>query len=634
MEATTAGRLAGAATVPRERVAALVMRYFLTSTAILLVAGLLGFLMRQSQADLARLEDNAFYAIMTAHGLGAFVAWAGFAVMGFGYWVLSSVDFEMRPLGYKLAEAVYWLMIAGTVGIIVTTLVFGFGGSWVFLYPLPFEASGRWSDATAGVFSFSVLLVGVAIIVWCVAILHTVVGPSLQSERKGTADRIAAAMGLGILWPRRFGADKVPYAVIPLTVIALDMIVATLPLAALLVAQVYQAFDSSFGVDPLLAKNALWFFGHPVVYLLLFPAVAIYYLLMPRYAGRDLIAGKAIAVAWLLGVIVNVIIWAHHVYLDYPEGTAQAAINVAMQPLTFSITVVSALSIYSLSATMWRSQFAWTPASKFLVAGLFGWLTAGLSGVVNATIALDVDVHNTLWIVGHFHHMAFLNIGLVIFAAAYAFVPEITGRRWYSSRLADWHLWMTVIGGYAAFVPWLIQGLTGAPRRFALLPEVWDPWTIAALPGVLVMGVGQLVFVWNLARTMRGFERPDDERSPLVDSRQLGLASVCAVCIAVPLFAVGIDRRDTGLGTDVQPAPTGPAQLFASSCGGCHVLEAAGTTGAVGPSLDELKPDQARVLKAIDQGGAGSGAMPADIISGEDARQVAAYVARSVGGGP
>ena len=105
-----------------------------------------------------------------------------------------------------------------------------------------------------------------------------------------------------------------------------------------------QSLSPSVHVDPLLAKNVLWFFGHPVVYLLLFPSVAIYYLLVPRFAGRPLVAGNIIAVAWAIAVIANVIIWAHHIYLDYPADSPQAAINVTMEPLTFSVTIVSALS--------------------------------------------------------------------------------------------------------------------------------------------------------------------------------------------------------------------------------------------------------------------------------------------------
>ena len=222
-----------------------------------------------------------------------------------------------------------------------------------------------------------------------------------------------------------------PYAVIPLTVIAIDMIIATLPLAVLLVEMIVQSFAPSVSVDPLLAKNVLWWFGHPVVYLLLFPAVAIYYLLVPRFAGRPLVAGNIIAVGWTIAVIANVMVWAHHIYLDYPNGI-QAAINTAMEPLTFALTIVSALSLYSLFLTIFRSRWTWNAGHDGAVPRP-GELAAGrASGVVNATIAFDAFVHNTLWIVGHFHHMALLNIGIVIFGALYAFLPDLTGRPLYS----------------------------------------------------------------------------------------------------------------------------------------------------------------------------------------------------------
>jgi len=93
------------------------------------------------------------------------------------------------------------------------------------------------------------------------------------------------------------------------------------------------------------------------VYLLLFPAVAIYYYVIPRIAGRPLVAGKVIAMSWAIAVVVNVVIWAHHVYLDYPEGSPQAAINTLMQPLTFAIVIPSALSLYSLAFTIYRSSW-------------------------------------------------------------------------------------------------------------------------------------------------------------------------------------------------------------------------------------------------------------------------------------
>ena len=166
-------------------------------------------------------------------------------------------------------------------------------------------------------------------------------------------------------------------------------------------------------VDPLLAKNVLWWFGHPVVYLLLFPAVALYYLSCRGSPGAPLVAGNIIAVGWAIAVIANVIVWAHHIYIDYPSGSPQAALNTAMQPLTFSVTIVSALSLYSLFFTMYRSSFRGTPRRPRSSSASSAGCSPGLSGVVNATIAFDEVVHNTLWIVGHFHQMALLNIGLV-----------------------------------------------------------------------------------------------------------------------------------------------------------------------------------------------------------------------------
>ena len=633
--------------VAEERVAGLVKRYVYAATAVLFVSGALGVVMRESQADIFRVGDNVFYAMMTAHGLGTFIAWAAFAVMGLGFWVLSSSGMRMRPWGYRLADWCWWTTIIGTAGIVITTLFMGFGGSWVFLYPLPFFSADEWGDAATGIFSASVLLVGVGILAWCAAILHTVVGPD-NPGRGNVFDRFAVAIGAGILRKRLLVSPErqIPYAVIPLAVIAIDMIIATLPLAALLVIQIAESIDSSITIDPLLAKNFLWFFGHPVVYLLLFPAVAAYYLLIPRYAKRPLAAANVIAIAWLIGVVANVVIWAHHIYLDYPQDSFQSVLNVAMEPLTFSITLVSALSLYSLTVTIWRSDFEWTPASKFLVAGLIGWFTAGLSGVINATIALDVNVHNTLWIVGHFHHMALLNIGLAIFGIVYAFLPELTGREWYSRKLADWHLWLVLIGGYGNSILWYIQGLTGAPRRYSVLPDSWEPLSVAGVPFTLMVAVGMLVFAWNLVQTLRGRRREHDDRPFLLDGRQVSLAgSTLAVAIVAPMLVVAIKKLpDSGpvappapaTQKPTKPLPSGPGkELFVQNCGSCHTLAAAETTGTVGPNLDTTAAlTEERVVSAIEKGGLGSGQMPANLVQGTDAQQVAEFVVAASGSSP
>ena len=641
----------------RHVAARLTLQYVLASTAIFMASGLLGVLMRDSQANLGRLHPNFFYAIMTAHGLGAFVGWAGFAVMGLSWWVLASLGFPIRGLGLWLARAAWWLMVLGVAGILITTLLMNFGASWVFLYPLPVHGAGQWGKWASALFSFSALLAGLAIVTWCLGILHTILGEALHASSRNVFNRFGVAIGFGYLWPRRFAAKRaVPYPVIPLAVIGLDMIIATLPLAVLLVIQMIQAFSPGVSVDPLLAKNILWWFGHPVVYLLLFPAAALYYWLIPRYAGRPLVAGNVIAISWTIAVIANVFVFAHHIYLDYPQNSIQGGINTAMQPITFALVLPSALSLYSLAFTIYRSKFRWTPASTALFLGLVGWLLAGLSGIVNATIALDVAVHNTLWIVGHFHHMALLNIGLAIFGATYALLPELTGKALYSERLAWWHVWLTFTSGMTFFGLWLVQGLNGAPRRFAELPHRYDTLTQVSIPFVMVLALAQLLFFWNVVQTVRGKggAAAFDERGiPVAAARVSRGLSAPVFEAAVVLVALALAGIAGGAGYVIGHAGAGATQtvtvgstptttpaagggsaaagakVFAAiGCGSCHTLATAGASGTVGPVLDGLPLTTTLVVDRVTHG---KGGMPpfAARLSKQQIDDVAAYVVAS-----
>ena len=401
----------------------------------------------------------------------------------------------------------------------------------------------------------------------------------------------------------------------------------------------------------LLAKNILWWFGHPVVYLLLFPAVAVYYWLIPRYAGRELVAGHVIAIAWTVAVIANVFVWAHHLYLDYPSGTPQAQINTAMQPITFALVLPSALSLYSLGFTIYRSRFRWTPASTALFFGLVGWLLAGLSGVVNATIALDVAVHNTLWIVGHFHHMAMLNIGLLIFGAIYALLPELSGKALYSEKLAWIHVWTTFVIGMLVFGIWLVQGLDGAPRRWSVLPSNYDTLTRISLPLVFLLAAAQALFFWNVMQTLRGkagaatFDEhgiPNPAKSTTewsvhaAEGALVLVALLLAFAFAVGGYLVGREHGKGGGGattaqtSTVASTVTGDAEaganVFASAgCGGCHTLAEAGSTGTVGPVLDGGNLSVALVTERVTKG---MGAMPTFYgrLSEQQIADVAAYV--------
>ena len=292
--------------------------------------------------------------------------------------------------------------------------------------------------------------------------------------------------------------------------------------------------------------------------------------------------------------------------------------------------------------------------STALFFGLVGWLLAGLSGVVNATIALDVAIHNTLWIVGHFHHMAMLNIGLLIFGAVYALLPELCGKALYSERMAWIHVWITFVVGMIFFGLWLVQGLDGAPRRWSVLPSNYDTLTRISLPFVFILAAAQALFFWNVMQTLRGkggvatFDErgiPEPSTMRRESSAHTIEAAVMIVALAV-IFAVGgyLVGRDVGSNEDDTPTTTvetgsggsgaitgnaeaGAAVFAGSSCGNCHVLEAAGATGNIGPSLDGTQPSEALVIDRVTNGLGGMPAYPQ--LDEQQIADVAAYVHES-----
>ena len=363
---------------------------------------------------------------------------------------------------------------------------------------------------------------------------------------------------------------------------------------------------------------------------------------MPKYAGRPLVAGNVIAVAWTIAVIANVLVWAHHIYLDYPSDRTRAPSTRSCSRLTFALVIPSALSLYSLGLTVLRSNFRWTGASTALFLG---------HGLVAARRAVGgrqrddrrgVIVHNTMWMVGHFHHMALLNIGLVIFAAIYHFIPELSGKRLWSDDLAKWHIWLTFLAGTVNSAFWMIDGLRGSVRRFAQPFEEYALFDQLAVVMVAVLALAQVLFVINMVQTLRGAGgrtdlTEDAEPQAPRPARQgpsinvgLGLATGLIVVLVCGLIITMHASEPSASAAPAAPAAPGAAVFASAGCGGCHTLASAGATGAVGPNLDQLKPSKAAVTAIVTSG---RGAMPAfgGQLSAQEIGQVADYVSSTAG---
>jgi heme/copper-type cytochrome/quinol oxidase subunit 1 len=277
---------------------------------------------------------------------------------------------------------------------------------------------------------------------------------------------------------------------------AVGMLIATPVFALLLIFMVLEInLDIQF-VDALIAKNMLWWFGHPVVYQLLFPMAGVYYLLVPQYAKRPLIGQRLIAGTWFVAFLVQNIVWAHHIFMDFVQPLE---ITVAMQLTTYVITIPSLASIFSLFATIYVGKWEWNTTTRFAFTGIVGWFLAGIQGVINATVWENTIIHNTLWVPGHLHTMALFNISMAIFAATYYLLPRITGRPIAESH-ARIHWWGTIIGIVGMVHFWLLQGLLGVPRRLSDLPDAANLLTVLSVPFFILVVAAQYYFfavIWK-----------------------------------------------------------------------------------------------------------------------------------------
>lgn len=476
--------------------------YFVTGGLVLAIAVLLGLLVRVSQTGWLGNVPRLYYSLMTLHGMAAFVGWGCFTAIGLTWYVL--VKTLKSPLhSVTMVKVIYWLFATAFVLLVISVLYGQFGGSWVFLYPISFY--GYWDSTAASLWTLGVILAGVGIILYGLEILLTI-------RKAGYS--LLAALGFESF---RKDFDKIenriPLAAVPFAVIGLGMIVATIPFAYLLVYQLLELLGIvDQRMDPLLAKNLLWWFGHPVVYLILFPVVGFFYYVTEIYAGQPLVGERFAKLAWALATIVQNFIGAHHLFADIAQ---QPWIHVWSQLGTYAIIIPSLISIFSITATIYISEFKWGIASQYMFTSLTFWLLAGLSGWVNATISLNIHIHNTLWVVAHFHVMAVLALTTMLFGMGYHLIGDYTGGE-FNEKLGVRALWIYVIGvlGFTHF--WFIQGLWGGIRRTSVsTPESLTLLTYLSIPFMIIAVIGIWLNIYVAFKGVYGSSSKSPEVAPV-----------------------------------------------------------------------------------------------------------------------
>jgi cytochrome c oxidase subunit 1 len=434
------------------------------------------------------LSPEVFNELFTLHGTTMIFLMAMPIMFGFANYLVPLM-IGARDMAFPRLNAFsYWIYLFGAL-LLYYSLIGGkglYGGSgvpdvgWFAYAPLTEKAfsKGNGSDYWAlGVFISGIGTIGTAL---------NVVATTICMRCKGMK---LSRMPL-LVWLMLVTSAMVLAALPPLSA-AQIMLLMDRYLGA-------HFFDSQAGGSGVIWAHFFWIFGHPEVYILVLPAFAFANEIVPVFS-RKAIFGYPAMVAASVGIgFVSFGVWAHHMFTVGMD----AAANTAFVLSTMMIAIPTGIKIFNWLATMWGGKIRFDVPMLFCTAFLFQFTLAGLTGIMLAVAPFDWQLHNTYFLIGHFHYVILGGIVFCLFAAFYYWFPKMTGRMM-DRRLGEWHFWLFVIGFHMTFDPMHILGILGMPREiYTYEPgHHWKVWNLIVSAGAFIQAIAVVIFLYNLVRS-------------------------------------------------------------------------------------------------------------------------------------
>ncbi len=463
-------------TIDHKRIA---LMYFVSIMFFFLVGGLFAVLLRLEllTPEPLFMTGDMYNRAMTLHGsIMVFMVIVPGVPALLGNFALPIMIGAKDVAFPKLNLASWYCLMVGAIIAFLSLFWGGVDTGWTFYTPY----SGRSADAVtmvvlgAFVMGFSSILTGVNFIVT----VHKLRAPGMTMMR-------------------------MPLFVWSLYATAIIQVIATPVLGITLLLLVFERvfgigiFDASMGGDPVLFQHFFWFYSHPAVYIMIIPAMGIVSEVIATFSQKTIFGYKAIAFSSLAISAISFLVWGHHMFVSGQSALAGSIFSV----LTMLVGVPTAIKLFNWVATMYRGNITLTTPMLYAINFLALFTIGGVTGLFLAAFNIDVHLHDTYFVVAHFHYTMLGGALMGFFAGLFYWFPKMTGRM-YNEFQGKISAIMTFVGFNLTFIPQFIMGSQGMPRRYHTYDGIFTPFHVTSTVGSWIVASGFIFAIFIMARDM------------------------------------------------------------------------------------------------------------------------------------
>jgi cytochrome c oxidase subunit 1 len=468
------------------------MRFIVTALAFFLAAGVLGGLMRHQLArpDGDLMGPDFYNQVFTMHGTAMMFLFAVPVMQGVGLYLVPLMVGTRNTAFPRMSAAAYWIYLIGGLTLF-TGFAFNTGADagWFSYVPLagPEYGIGKRSDFWNNLVNFTEAM-GLMVATDLTVVILKMRAPGMSLRRMPLFCWAMLVTSLMIIF-------SMPTVMLGANLVQFDRMLGT------------HFFNPAEGGDALLWQHLFWFFGHPEVYFIFLPGLGFISAIIPTFARRPMFGHDAIVLSLIATGFLSFGLWVHHMFATNIPELGKSFFTA----MSFMIAIPTSIQLFCWIATLATGRLNMRTPLLFIMGFFWILLIGGMTGLLLGSVAVDLQVHDTYFVVAHLHYVLIGGAVFPLFAAFYYWFPKLTGKL-LDERMGRWQFWLFFIGVNVCFFPMHQLGLEGMPRRiYTYAAETgWGPLNEIATVGAIMVDVAMIVFVANIIRTLRRGERAPD----------------------------------------------------------------------------------------------------------------------------